>query len=154
MRRFLVLLPFLLAGCGGEAVNADQFANPAQPEAEEAGPIQPSAVPVRIGELGPNFAACSAAGMPRRTDGEPGEGLPLRAAPFDAAAETARLPEGARFFVCSRTHDQRWLGVVFDASGTLSPGCGVSRPITARANYTGPCRSGWAPAAFVKIIAG
>jgi hypothetical protein len=81
-------------------------------------------------------------------------GLPVRAAPFDAAAESDAIPAGARFFVCSRSHDQRWLGVVWKETGELSAECGVSSPVTSRRAYAGPCRSGWVQAAFVKLIAG
>ena len=113
--------------------------------------MDPGVVPVRIGELGPNFAACAAAGTPRHTDVS---GLLVRAAPFEAAAQAGRIAPGTRFFLCSRTHDQRWLGIVWEEGGTLSPACGVSQPVTDRQPYAGPCRSGWVPSAFVKAVAG
>ncbi len=153
MRRAL-LIPFLfLAGCG-EAVKDDHFANDVREARSEPVTAQPPAVPVRIGELGPNFNACNAAGTSRHLDAAAGERLQVRAAPFDTAAETGAIPAGARFFICARSHDQRWLGVVYDEAGALSPACGVSRPVTSRRGYEGPCRSGWISSAFVRQIAG
>jgi hypothetical protein len=83
-----------------------------------------------------------------------GERLTVRSAPFENSAESGAVPAGARFFICSRSHDQRWLGVVYDESGALAPACGVSRPAASRRAYEGPCRSGWVSSALVKQIAG
>ena len=151
MRRALSFLILALAGCG-EAVKDDHFANDVRTERAEPAPVQPGAVAVRVGELGPNFAACSAAGTTRHLDA--GERLPVRAAPFDTSAESGAVAAGARFFICTRSHDQRWLGVVYEEAGSLAPACGVSRPVATRRGYEGPCRSGWVSSAFVKQIAG
>ncbi len=143
----------LLAACG-EAVKDDHFAadrNQQTPPAPPP-PSAPEAMPVRVGELGANFDACATAGTTRNL-GE-GGGLTVKAAPFEAAADTGAIPAGRRFFICTRSHDQRWFGVVYDDSGELSAGCGVSSPVTSRRPYPGPCRSGWVPSAFVKLIAG
>lgn len=148
------LLPLLLLASCGEAVKDDHFANDVQEARSEAPAVRPPAVPVRIGELGPNFNACNAAGTSRHLDAAAGERLPVRAAPFDTAEETGAIAAGARFFICTRSLDQRWLGVVYDEAGVLSPACGVSRPVTSRRGYDGPCRSGWVAGAFVKQIAG
>jgi hypothetical protein len=156
MCRTPLMLPLLLAlaGCG-EAVEDEQFAGDNMvAERVEPEPVRPGAVPVRVGELGPNFAACAGAGTTRNLDAAAGEGLAVRAAPFETVAETGAIPAGGRFFVCTRSHDQRWLGVVYDDAASLSPACGVSRPSPARRNYEGPCRSGWVSAALVKLIAG
>jgi hypothetical protein len=153
MKRAFLLPLLLLASCG-EAVKDDHFANDVQEARSEAPAVTPPAVPVRIGELGPNFNACNAAGTSRHLDPAAGERLQVRAAPFDAAEETGAIPAGARFFICTRSLDQRWLGVVYDEAGALSPACGVSRPVTSRRGYDGPCRSGWISAAFVRQIAG
>ena len=153
MRRALLLLALPLAACG-EAVKDDHFANEIKSEVVEPDPLQPGTVPVRVGELGSNFNACNAAGTTRHLDSAAGEILQVHAAPFDAGAETGRLPANARFFICSRSHDQRWLGIVYTETGDLSPACGVSRPAASRRPYEGPCKSGWVSAAFVKQIAG
>jgi len=145
------LIPLLaLAGCG-EAVKDDHFQR--QPELAEAAPVpvRTDAVPVRVGELGANFNACGHAGTTRHL--AEGAALPVKAAPFDTAADVGRIPAGARFFVCTRSHDQRWMGVVYEEGGTLSPACGVSAPVTGRRAYQGPCRSGWVGSAFVKFVA-
>jgi len=144
-------LLLLLAGCG-EAVKDDHFAREPKAEAGEPASVDPGTVPVRIGELGPSFNACNAAGTSRTLPA--GGQLTVRAAPFDVARETGAIPAEARFFICSRSHDQRWLGVVYAGDGALDPACGVSRPVTSRRAYDGTCRSGWVPSAFVKQIAG
>ncbi len=145
-------LALVLAGCG-EAVKDDHFAADVNSGSHAAAsPVVPGAVAIRIGELGPSFDACGGAATTRHLDA--GEHLPVRAAPFDVSAETGRIAAGTRFFICSRSHDQRWLGIVYDPTGALSEACGVSRPVTSRRAYEGPCRSGWVASAFVKQIAG
>ncbi len=152
MRYALLLIPVLgLAACG-EPVRDDHFANDVAAERTASPPVDTQAVPVRIGELGPNFDACSAAGTTRHL--KAGERLPVRAAPFDTAAEAGSIPSGSRFFICTRSHDQKWFGVVFEEGGALAERCGVSGPATARRDYAGPCRSGWVASAFVRLVAG
>lgn len=155
MRALLPVTPLLaacaLAGCG-EPVRDDHFANTAAPAPGPAAAPVRHVVPVRIGELGVNFDACAAAGTTRRL--KAGEGLPVREAPFDTARETASIPAGQRFFVCTRSHDQKWLGVVFGEGGVLAEACGVSSPVASRRDYAGPCRSGWVASAFVRTVAG
>lgn len=155
--RSLILLaalaPFALSACG-EPVRDDHYRNTASSQAAPA-PAPPPVkqqFPVRVGELGPSFDACSAAGTTRQIDA--GGTLPVRAAPFDDAEETGAIPAGTRFFVCTRSHNQKWLGVVYDESGTLSERCGVSSPSTDRRAYRGPCRSGWISSPFVRLVAG
>ena len=144
-------LGLALASCG-EPVRDDHFANEAvAPRAEAPDPVE-HVVPVRVGELGPSFAACASAGTTRHL--KAGERLPVRAAWFDSAAETGGIVAGQRFFVCTRSHNQKWMGVVYDESGTLSERCAVSSPATARRNYEGPCSSGWVQSAFVRSISG
>ena len=144
-------LLLLLAGCG-EAVKDDPFAAAVEPEVAAPQPLQPPAVPVRVGEMGASFDACNAAGTTRNLGAD--AGLQVKAAPFDAAADKGMVPAGARFFICDRSHDQRWLGVVYNEAGTLDAACGVSSPVTSGRDYAGPCRSGWVASAFVKLIAG
>jgi hypothetical protein len=117
---------------------------------QEAAPEERLTVPVRIGELGANFSACSARGTTRRVVGE-GESIAVRSAPFEASKQTAALAHGSTFFVCARSLDQQWFGVVFDEAGTASPSCGVLAPIPARRDYAGPCKSGWISSASVKL---
>ena len=149
----LAALALLVAGCG-ETVPVDEAMNEGSQVADAGNRLAPvtEAVPVRVGEQGPSFDACAAAGTTRRVAA--GDSLAVRAAPFETAAETGRVPSDARFFVCSRSHDQKWFGIVWDESGTLAPGCGVSGPVTPRQAYQGPCRSGWVSSAFVKLISG
>ena len=152
--RIAILTASLLAAACGEAVKDDHFSQDLNQQGAPAPPPAsvPDAVPVRIGEMGANFDACGTAGTTRHLDA--GATLAVRTAPFEAAAEIGRMPAGARFFICGRSHDQRWLGVIYNDQGSLGPECGVSSPVTSRRDYGGPCRSGWVPSAFVKLIAG
>lgn len=149
MRRTLLLLGLALTSCGEPAKVGDRAE---ENQAEAASVVTPGRRAVRIGELGPNFQACSAAGTTRNL--KAGEALPVRSAPFENAAETGKVGSGARFFICTRSLDQKWYGIVYDEGGAMAESCGVSKPVTRRRDYDGPCRSGWVQSAFVKVIAG
>ncbi|MDT9599041.1 hypothetical protein [Sphingosinicella rhizophila] len=152
MRQSLLLFGLLLvAGCG-EPIRDDHFANDEMAAAPIREQAVAEAVPVRIGELGPSFDACAAAGTTRHV--AEGTTLPVRAAPFDTAAQTAEIASAQRFFVCARTLDQKWFGIVFDAEGALPSRCGVAAPTPSPRPYAGPCQSGWVASAFVKLVAG
>lgn len=143
-----------LAACG-EPVSDNHFANSslestAVEPAADADPRAP--LPVRVGEYGPNFEACPWVGTTRHV--EPDAGLAVRSSPFDTSVETGKVAAAGRFYVCTRSLDQKWFGIVYDESGGLGPRCGVSDPIPSKRGYEGPCRSGWVSSAFVKLIAG
>ena len=150
--RIPVLLLALGLGSCGQAVEDEQFANRAEPVQAAPSRLVPGAVPVRIGDLGPNFAACSGAGTTRHVAAD--AKLPVRPAPSEAAAEVDAIAPGARFFVCTRSLNQKWMGIVYQPGRPLTAACGVSAPVTSRRAYDGPCRSGWVSSAFVKLIAG
>lgn len=107
--------------------------------------------PVVIGESGPRFDACQATGLIRSVSGD--GRLPVRAAPFSEAEQRDTLTNGDRVFICNRSHDQSWFGVIYADSRELSGSCGVSAPVSRRARYEGPCNSGWISSAFVQIRA-
>jgi hypothetical protein len=146
--RCALLLCLCLAGCS----QAVPVGNGADNQASPPDVVTAGATAVRVGELGPNLPACSASAITRHL--ESGETLPVRSAPFDNADRTGAVPSGGRFFVCSRSLDQKWFGIVYDDSFALKPACGVSDPLPARRDYGGPCRSGWVSTPFVKLIAG
>lgn len=151
-----ILFPILaaalaLAGCG-EPVRDDHFANDVEPGAAPPDAVKTGAAPVRIGEYGPSFDACATIGTTRHV--EAGGALPVRAAPFETGAQIGTIRPGGRFFVCSRSLDQKWFGIVYDEASGPAPSCGVSDPVTVRRAYDGPCRSGWVATPFVKLIAG
>jgi hypothetical protein len=150
MRRPILLLCLCLSACGEPAIvaNRAESDNESAPDAD----LTPALRPVRIGELGASFQACGAAGTTRNL--KAGEALPVRSAPFEYAGETGSVASAAHFFICTRSLDQKWFGIVFDEGGKLAERCGVSEPVTRRRDYDGPCRSGWVQSAFVKVIAG
>lgn len=128
----------------------------------------PAEKPVRIGEGGPRFDACQAVG---RVQGLRGGTLPVRIAPFDAAKQKAAIGEGQQLWICTRSHDQQWFGIVYDDGvvgdiegaeensatpvAAKGPGdCGVSSPVRSKRDYDGPCKSGWVESTFVKLVAG
>jgi hypothetical protein len=155
-QRTTILGLLLLAGCGEPALlneTGEGSTTPPYVRAESSPTLLSDMVqPVRVGELGPNFAACNARGAirDRTTDGT----IEVRAAPFEQAGEIARLGEGSEFFICSRTNDQRWFGIVYDEDGRATDRCGLSAPIPARRNYQGPCAAGWVASASVRLISG
>ena len=155
-QRAAILGFLMLAACGEPATldETDEGATtPGYVRAESSPTLLSDMVqPVRVGELGPSFAACNARGAIRErvTDGT----IPVRAAPFAQAGEIARLGDGSEFFICSRTNDQHWFGIVYDEDGRASDRCGVSVPIPARRNYQGPCAAGWVASASVRLISG
>src|SRR5205085_9103157 len=148
---FGFLLSLALASCG-DPVPYSESANNAAAGDDAPTALTPGTRPVRIGEFGPAFAACAAAGTTRKL--EQAQDLPVRAAPFDNGAAVGKIASGGRFFICSRSLDQKWFGVVYDQGGSLAQSCGVSDPVNAAAAYAGPCKSGWVEGAYVKFIAG
>ena len=107
-------------------------------------------MPVRIGELGRGFAACNARGTTRdRVASGP---IAVRAAPGDLGDVIDRIPTGGEFFICSRTHDQRWFGIIYDEGGEAAARCGVIEPAPAPRPYTGPCAAGWVIGAEIRLV--
>lgn len=130
----------------------------------EQAEINPAERPVRIGLGGPRFDACQAVG---RIQGLQGRELDVRIAPFDTADKKGSIKQGQQVWICTRSHDQQWHGIVYDdgtvessesgeeAQATIGPGeCGVSSPTRSKRNYDGPCKSGWVESNFVKLVAG
>lgn len=156
VRPALLFLPTLLAGCGERpAENLSAQGSTTPPYVRDGGDpslLNEARVAVRIGELGASFAACNGRGATR--DRAPGGPVPVRAAPYQRSGEVDALPPGSEFFICSRTHDQRWFGIVYDAGGRAAERCGVSGPVAARRDYGGPCTAGWVPSARVRLVSG
>jgi len=155
-RAALLLVPILIAGCGERGGNRQAVGGSTTPPLvrDDSDPtlLNELATPVRIGELGPSFAACNARGAARERG--PETPIVVRAAPFDRAAEIDRLEPGSDFFICTRTQDERWFGIVYDAGGHAAERCGVAGPVAARRDYLGPCAAGWVPSARVRLISG
>lgn len=156
MTRRLLLLPILLtAGCYDQPIVNGSYGSTTpryERQSDDNSLLPTSVVPVRIGELGPSFAACNSQGEVRERAGD--GPIPVRSAPFERATPRGQLPPGSSFFICSRTLDQRWLGVVYDGQGQANRGCGVAAPVSARRDYDGPCQSGWVASAQVRLVSG
>lgn len=150
----LLAVMALVVGCG-EKVPSDASQGSTTPpyvRAEPESPLSETVVPVRIGELGPNFAACNARGTTR--DRASAGAVPVRSAPFEAADVIDRLAPASEFFICSRTHDQRWFGIVYDEGGRATDRCGVTGPVPERRTYRGPCAAGWVPSVLIRLVSG
>lgn len=152
----------LLAACSDSSNVLEELPNSsiagapreAMPETRiEAGLVRP----VTIGEDGPRLDACGTMGQVVRVGAN---GLAVRTAPFADAREIGRLAEGDRAWVCTRSLDQKWLGVVVvpsvgqQADNSVAPDCGVSQPADRKQAYDGPCDSGWVSSASIRLIAG
>ena len=155
-RALLPSLVLLLAGCGERAPNAHGAEGSTTPpyvrEQTDNSLMGQLETPVRVGELGPSFAACNARGAIRDRGGA--EPIAVRAAPYDGAGEIDRLPAGSDFFICTRSQDEHWFGIVYDEGGHATERCGVGGPIAARRDYLGPCAAGWVSSARVRLISG
>lgn len=116
--------------------------------------LSPGGRPVRIGESGSAAPACPVRGEVASLDASGMAALPLRAAPFDEASGTASLAAGTRVFLCTRSLDQRWQGIVVPPEDAPDADCGVTAQIEAPRDYTGPCRAGWVPGAYVRPLGG
>lgn len=144
---------------------ADAQANSENPTGRgERAEINPAERPVRIGLGGPRFDACQGVG---RIQGLQGRELDVRISPFDAAEKKDSIKQGQQVWICARSHDQQWHGIVYDdgageagseesdATGSDGPGdCGVSSPVRSKRDYDGPCKSGWVESNYVKLVAG
>lgn len=153
----MLALAVLVAGCGerlGRNETGGGSTTPPYVRAEGDRSLLGNATqPVRVGEQGQSFAACAARGTTRERLGT-ASGVPVRGAPFDANREIDRLASGAEFFICSRTHDQRWFGIVYPGAGQTPDSCEVAAPVARRADYDGPCASGWVASAQVRLVSG
>lgn len=158
MRASLLLLGLLAAaGCADERGGNGSYGSTTpryERVSESPSNLANEVMPVRIGELGRNFAACNGQGEVRE-QGADGP-IPVRAAPFDQARETGRVAPEIPFYICTRSLDQRWLGIVYRRNGQDMPltRCGVAAPVSARADYDGPCDSGWVASTQVRSISG
>lgn len=174
MIRTALMLPLaLLAACSQtERYNAAQEAADDNRLAQDGGPRAEDGVgeaalvrPVTIGEDGPGLDACGAYGLVRGL--APGRSAPVRAAPFESAAVKVEVAQDSALHICTRSLDQKWLGVVVaprsatvtdDAAGNGmaagGPDCGVSSPVDRKQPYDGPCASGWIRSNVVRLVAG
>lgn len=140
----------------------------------DAAQPSPTARAVKIGEGGPRFAACQGRG---RVGNLRGATLAVRDAPFDNARQIGELTEDAHVFICTRSLDQQWLGVVVASEDGMKPiaaasasvegtgpaepaataassvDCGVTAPVRGKRPYPGPCQSGWVESTFVAVVA-
>ena len=119
---WLLALAAALTGCSkAEKIDQNGSDVPAVQAQQDTADVQPrpSATPVLIGEGGPRFDACQATGQVRGLGRRPA--LDVLDAPFDDAKVTGTIADGQKVFICTRTIDQQWLGVVIPAAAPQSP---------------------------------
>ena len=168
-------IAMMLAGCADPEPAQKRAPGGVQAgERLDAAEPSPTARAVNIGEGGARFAACQGRGRVGNLRGRP---LPVRDAPFDSAKQIGELGEDAHVFICTRSLDQQWLGVVVatedgmkpvaaapaaamgsepsEVAATPAPGidCGVTTPVRGKRPYAGPCQSGWVESTFVAVVA-
>lgn len=147
----------LVAGCSRSSSVEDELAEierdnvAAIGRGEALAELDPGTQPVRIGEAGERFAACQGSGLVTQRGIE--APISVFAAPFQNAEQIDRLSNGDAVYICARSHDQRWLGVVYAEDRAPRAPCGVTAPIPERRDYDGPCRSGWVSSTFVRLVA-
>lgn len=151
------LFALLVAGCGDRLPQNGAGGGSSTPPyvraEDDPSLLGNAAVAVRVGELGQGFAACAGRGATRDRPGD-ASAVPVRGAPFEANHEIGSVPAGTEFFICSRTHDQRWFGIVYPREGQALEACGVAAPAARRGDYEGPCASGWVASARVRLVSG
>ena len=107
-------------------------------------------VPVMAGKV-PDLDACMTLGEVRGLNPEGDGFLAVRTGPGEGHQMVDKLTEGRQVYIC----DERgaWVGIVY-SNEPIDDGCGVTSPWEAPAPYTGPCRSGWVAARWIRDIAG
>lgn len=145
----LLLVGMPLAGCSRETPQSDDTVL----YQANAATLTPGVQPVRIGEGGPAFRACASVGRVVNLSPAGERYLSMRAAPFVEADEVLRLDDGARLYLCTRSLDQRWLGVVVPPADAPTSDCGVTASFAGPRAYAGPCKSGWVSSGFVQQAA-
>lgn len=149
-----MLLPMLLMVGSGGCARRNIGDSPASTDANNSTALSPGARAVTIGEGGPGLAACVARGRVVNLSPNEQPYLPVRAAPFADAKEIGQLHNGAQIFVCTRSIDQQWRGVVIPPSDNPQADCGVKAAVATAHAYDGPCQSGWVSSAFLELGAG
>jgi hypothetical protein len=107
-------------------------------------------VPVIAGKA-PDLDACMTLGKVSGLDPQDDGFLAVRTGPGEGHQLVDKLTEGRQVYIC----DDRgtWLGIVY-SNEPVDDGCGVTSPWPAPGPYTGPCRSGWVAARWIKDVAG
>ena len=146
MKRTVLALVLLLAACSRETGTG----NDAILYQSNSATLSPGVQPVRVGEGGSASRACAGTGQVFNLSPAGEAYLPVRAAPFAEADEVLRLNEGAPLFLCTRSIDQRWQGVVVPPADAPNSDCGATAALAGPQDYRGPCKSGWVATAFVR----
>jgi hypothetical protein len=158
MRHFFLIALVALAGCSDSNSIDEELADMQRRDANSAvagselPTFQSTAQPVRIGEAGERFPACGSSGRVANVQDGGENYLPVRNAPFQNAAEVDRLANGDTLYICTRSLDQKWMGVVYGDDRAPDAPCGVSAQGIERRAYDGPCRSGWVSSAFIRLV--
>ena len=99
--------------------------------------------PLAVTVGGDDGAACPLQGTVAGLRG--GSTLAVRAGPGTGFARVDRLANGSRVYLCDRSGDAGWVGIVYGAAD-----CGLGGPITPPRAYAGACQSGWVRSNYLR----
>ena len=111
-----------------------------------AWPDEHAGIPVRVGGDAALDACSSVGAVSGLTSGN----LRVRLGPGTNYASTDSIATGQMLWLCDQSGP--WQAVVY--TKIEGQDCGVSSPIAARTEYSGPCQSGWVHEDFVSLVAG
>jgi len=109
------------------------------------------ATPVVVGG-DDNLDACSGLGAVSGLNAKGDGFLAVRSGANVAYPLVDKLTEGREVYICNKSVDGKWLGVVY--SHDNGDDCGVTSPVNPARPYKGPCKSGWVNARWIKWLAG
>jgi hypothetical protein len=134
------------------AVTANTSAS--RPMAPTKAALSHPSQPVIIGLGGPNLDAC---GSNARVVGLNPHGdnfLAVKSAPRMDAPRIDKLGPDFEVYVCQKSKDGKWAGVVYEPDGQPSANCRVTGPADRPQPYSGRCQSGWVYSKYIDVYAG
>lgn len=108
-------------------------------------------VSIQYGSEDGEFDACPTLGHVEGLSQGPDGFLAVKEAPDLKAIRTDKLVNKRKLWICETSKDGNWFGIVYPEK---EEDCGVTKGISPRKDYQGPCKSGWVSKKYVVIDAG